>query len=171
MKYFSFFIVLIYRKVGAEVRKINHMKKKIVITSLLGLAVLATIGAGTAQARGWMGMGGAATPAEQAQFQQEKFQVQANILGLSADEVKNAWAQGQTVRELAESKGISQEQLQQKMQETRQVQMKEHLQALVSQGVITQAQADQRLKFMQDNVGKMGKKGFGGHNRGMGMGI
>jgi hypothetical protein len=149
------------------------MKNKVIIASLLGLAVLASVGIASAQARGFMGIGSNATPTEVAQFQTDRFQEQANILGVSVDEVKNAWAMGQSVKDLAQSKGITQEQFQKKLQELRQTKMQAHLQTLVSQGVITQAQADQRFEFMKNNQGKakMGKgmeEGFGGH-RGMGF--
>lgn len=151
------------------------MKNKVIITSLLGLAVLATVGITNVQAHGWMGLGNNATPTEVAQFQQVKFQEQAKVLGVNVDEVKNAWAMGQSVQDLAQSKGITQEQFQQKLQELRLIKIKAHLQALVSQGVITQAQADQRFEFMKNNqskakMGKGMKEGFDGH-RGMKLGL
>lgn len=106
---------------------------------------------------------------------EQKITSEANILGITPDEMKTNWAAGKGVREIAKEKGISDADLQKKFQAAREAQHKEMLQTLVSQGKITQAQADARMKFMQDNAGKapahmngkMGMKGRGG----MGMGM
>ncbi len=91
---------------------------------------------------------------------------------LSVDEVKNAWANGQNIFELAKAKGISEDTLKAKMETLRSEKHKTQLQALVTKGVITQAQADARLKSMETMKEKMGdKKGKGrgmGHMMGMG---
>jgi len=62
------------------------------------------------------------------------------------------------LREIASEIGISNEQLQTNMKNAAQEQMKSHMQALVDKGVITQAQADSRLKFMETRI-ESGKKG------------
>jgi len=94
------------------------------------------------------------------------FDNEAQILGISVDEVKNAWAQGKTMMQLAQEKGITEAQLQAKIKDARTAQLKIQLQTLVSSGVITQAQADQRLAYMQSqqtNVkGKLGGRRHGG---------
>jgi hypothetical protein len=96
------------------------------------------------------------------------FTQQANLLGISVDEVKSAWASGKSLNDLAKEKGITQDQLRQKMQDLRQQQMKNYLQTSVDKGVITQAQADSRLSFVQSNQsGKLGK----GMRHGFGMGM
>ena len=151
------------------------MRKKTLLYALIPMVAGAVLlGANFASARGafgGFGFGGglAATPDEMATRHQAMFQEQANLLGVSVDDVKNAWAQGKNIWDLAKEKGISQEQLQQKMKDARVAQMKTQLQVLVDKGVITQAQADQRLKFMQDMPNKAGKaKGPRGH---MGFGL
>ncbi len=146
------------------------MKKKLAAYAILPVLALATLGASTASAHGWFGFGQAQTPEQVAQVHTQMFQQQADLLGVSVEDIKNAWAQGKTLEDLATEKGITLEQLRQKMQEQRQAHIKTQLQQLVSQGVITQAQADQRLQVMQTQGanGKMGK-GFGRGMHGMGF--
>jgi hypothetical protein len=94
------------------------------------------------------------------------------MIGATVDEVKNAWATGKSFTTLAQEKGITQEQLRTKMQTAGTEHMKTQLATLVSKGVITQAQADQRLATVQAHQttvsGKIGGKrggmhgGFGG---------
>ncbi len=124
--------------------------KKYLAYAVLPVMGLGLLGAGIASAHGiGFGFGQNATPQEIASRQQTMFQNEANLLGISVDEVKSAWAQGKTIAQIAQDHGITQAQLQQKMQDTRLSAMKTRLQAMVEQGVITQAQADQRLQFMQ----------------------
>ncbi len=147
------------------------MKKKLALYAILPMLALAALGASTASAHGWLGFNSNATPEQTAQMHTQMFQKQADLLGISVDEIKNAWAQGKTLKTLAEEKGISQQQLQEKMRQERQSQMKIQMQNLVSQGIITQAQADQRIKAMeQQSTGKPGK-GLGRGMHGMGMGF
>jgi len=145
------------------------MKKKILLYAAVPMLALAAFGASSASAHSFLSFMNNATPQEIAQKQKAMFNEQATMLGVSVDEIKNAWTQGKTLQELAVEKGISQEQLKQKMNDTRTQQMTTHLQVLVSQGEITQAQADQRLQIlkqqMQNANGKKGKglgRGFGG---------
>lgn len=146
--------------------------KKILFYSIVPvLAGVTIIGATQASANGLFGFGKNATPQEIASRHTEMFQEWANFLGISIDDVKNAWAQGKTMQELAAEKGITKEQLQTKMKEARLTQMKTQLQALVDQGVITQSQADQRLSFMQSNQDKGPGKGGRGGRGGMGFGF
>lgn len=137
--------------------------------SLLSLAALASLGIMSASAMGPGGMGFGTTLSadELAARHMEMFQEHANILGISVADAKAAWAQGKNLFTFAKEKGISQTDLQAKMQAYRQAQMKEHLDTLVSKGVITQAQADSRLAYMKANAGT--GKGSRGTNRGMGM--
>ena len=144
------------------------MNKKVFGYALLPALVLTLVGAGTASAHGMFGGGMSnATPEEIASRQQEMFTHQSTLLGISVDEIKNAWAKGQTLQELAKEKGISEEQLKQKMMDERKQKMQEHLQTLVDKGVITKAQADERAAFMEKHAqsggpGKKGGPGFGG---------
>ncbi len=143
-------------------------KTKILMYAALPIIGLGILGYGTASAAGW-GMGNM-DPEQLVSNQQSKFQSEADILGVGVDEVKNAWANGKTLLEVAKEKGVTQEQLQAKMKAVRLKQMKESLQILVDKGVITQTQADQRLKFMESNAGKVKKAGRGMMGRHMGFG-
>jgi TRAP-type uncharacterized transport system substrate-binding protein len=111
-------------------------------------------------------MANKATPEEIATRQQEMFQKQADLLGISVDKVKEGWVNGKDIMTIATENGITKEQLKQKMKDAQAAAHKSELQALVAKGVITQAQADQRLKVLQDKaVGKGGRgdRGFGRH--------
>lgn len=137
---------------------------------MLPIMGLALLGAGSVSAHGLFGMGMAnQTPEEIATRQQEMFQNEAKILGISVNEVKDAWAEGKTIQQIASEKGISQELIQARLKEARLEQAKTHLKALVDKGVITQAQADARLKVMQTRIDS-GKGGMGrGFRRGFDM--
>lgn len=143
---------------------------------LISIAALAAVGllgtAGIASAHGGFGWWGApATPEQIAQQQQSMFQQKTDVLGLSVEEVKNAWAQGKTLQQLASEKGMTDQQLQDKLKQLHEQNMKDQLQGLVNQGVITQQQADDRLKFLQSQQTTKTHRGHGGHHMGgMGMG-
>jgi hypothetical protein len=129
---------------------------------VLGLALLA--GVGSASAHGFFGFGAAdqRTPEQVGAQQQTMFQNEADLLGISVDEVKDAWANGTSIKDLAKTHGITDEQLQAKMKDALLAKEKAHLQTLVSQGIITQAQADKRLSALQN----MPKRPFGRMGRG-----
>lgn len=139
------------------------MKHKFLVYTILpvlGLAFLAGPASASAREWGWFGGFGKADPDAIASRMQTMFQVQANLLGISVDEVKNCWAQGKSVGQCAQDHGITQEQLQQKTKDARAAQLKSQMQALVNKGVITQAQADQRLQWMQSKTTQHAK-GYG----------
>lgn len=137
------------------------MKKKMLVyafvPAMLGVGLFTV---NIASAHGWFGGFGTLSPDEIATRQQERFQHEAAILGISVDEVKNAWAQGKSLWELATEKGITQDQINQRMKDAFTQQMKTQIQALVDKGVITQTQADTRLQFMQNNA-QNGKRMMG----------
>lgn len=85
---------------------------------------------------------------------EQMLQNQAEVLGMSTTELQTALDAGQKFPEIAESKGLTQEQMQEKMQS----QMKAHLSELVAAGTITQAQMDEHLERMAN---KPEGKGFG----------
>ena len=147
------------------------MKKKYLVYTILSIVAFAVLGAGIASACGWFGGFGTLSPDEIANRQQAMFERQAQILGISVEEVKNYWAEGKTMKEIMEEKGINQEQIQARMKEIQLQEMKSYLQTLVDKGIITQAQADKRLEVMQNQIenGKMGR-GFKGLGRGFGFG-
>lgn len=144
------------------------MKKKYLIYTILPVMAFAVLGAGIASACGWFGGIGNLSSDEIATRQQTMFQNEAQILGISVDEVKAAWAEGKTVQQIMQEKGITQEQVQARMRDLQTQQMKTYLQALVDKGVITQTQSDKRFQVMQNQLqnGKMGK----GLRMGMGFG-
>lgn len=136
---------------------------------------LGLLGAGVASAHGlFLGMGNL-NPADAATRQQTMFSQQAQMLGVSVDDVKNAWAKGESLQDLAKEKGITQDQIEQRMQQAMKDQQQAVLKALVDKGVITQAQADQRAQFMsQHQANGKGPRGFGmgrGAGRGFGHGF
>ncbi len=141
------------------------MNKKILVYALLPVFGLGLFGVNAAFAHGWFGVFSNENPDQVAARQQSMFDNEAQILGISVDEVKDAWAAGKTLTQIATEKGISQEQLQERMKSAREAQMKSELQILVTKGIITQAQADKRLEFMKNNPGNQ-KFGRGFH-RGM----
>ena len=142
-----------------------QMKRTLLVYSfvpLMGLGLI--LGAQAAMAHGFFG--GNATPDEIATRQQAMFQSEATILGLSIDEVKAAWADGKTTKQVMEEKGITQEQVQSRMKDMRIQRLKTELKALVDKGVITQAQSDKRFQAMQNQI----QNGKGGRIGMMGMG-
>ncbi|KKW12478.1 MAG: hypothetical protein UY51_C0004G0012 [Candidatus Jorgensenbacteria bacterium GW2011_GWB1_49_9] len=115
-----------------------------------------------------MGMGNSSlTPAQIAQNQQTMFQNEAALLGVSVDVIKDGWAAGKTLNQIAADKGITQAQLTEKIKDAQLANLKTKLQNLVSQGIITQAQADQRLAYMQTNSVAGKGRGHRGEGRGM----
>jgi DNA-binding phage protein len=149
--------------------KLKH--KIIALTMIPAFVGIGFLGVNAASAHGLFGsFGSTLTPDEIAGRQQTMFQKEADLLGVSVDDVKAAWAAGKSLAELASEKGITKEQLQQKLKDARLAEFKTQLQTLVDKGVITQAQADQRLQYIQNQQEKMnGKIGGGRHGMKMGM--
>lgn len=144
------------------------MKTTLKKAGAFGALSIAALGVMSASAMGWGGgMTGTLTPDEIAARQTSMFTRQASLIGATVDEVKAAWAQGKSFQTLATEKGVTQAQLQTKLQADRLEQMKTQLATLVSKGVITQAQADQRLAYMQTQTSN-GRKGGHGMHGGMG---
>lgn len=145
------------------------MKHKVLtyafIPAVFGFGLLAV---NIASAHGMFGGFNTLAPDEIALRQQTMFQNEAQILGITVDEVKTAWAEGKTFAQIAQDKGITQEQLQTRLKDAQNAQMKTHLQTLVDKGIITQAQADQRLQVMQNRLqngnGHMGRRMNRGFN-------
>jgi hypothetical protein len=134
------------------------------LPAVLGLGLL---GASSASAHGLTSPLSSMSTEQIATHQKNMFQEQADLLGISVDEVKDAWANGKTLKDLAEEKGITQDQLQTKMKAAQLAKTKTMLQDLVSQGIITQDQADKRLTAIQNMAGQKGAKGRRMMNRGL----
>ncbi len=132
------------------------------------------LGTTIASAHGLFGSNPILTPEQLSQRQQTMFENEAKILGISVADVKEAWADGKTFKQIIAEKGLSEADIKTRMQAERDTQMKEQLSQLVAKGTITQAQADRRLKAMQTKMtagkgslsGKMNRGGMG-----MGMGF
>jgi uncharacterized protein YidB (DUF937 family) len=75
----------------------------------------------------------------------------AEALGLTPDELNAELVSGKTLLQIAEAKGISQEQLAAKLETL----VKAGLDKAVADGVLTQAQADQMLSHMSGNYSWM----------------
>jgi len=128
----------------------NYLKYTLAI-SLLGLAVASGASAF------WGGGGLRGGNLDPTQFAQ-KLEQKAQLLGIPVAQMTQYWAEGKTIKEIADVIGLSQEELQEKMKANHTAMIQERMQALVDGGVITQEQADQKMQFMQD---KMANKGFG----------
>jgi hypothetical protein len=134
---------------------LSAMKYRWVAYALVPTAVsVGILGASMVSAHGFggFGFGANATPDQIAERQQEMFQNEANMLGISVDAIKAGWAKGESLQQIASDNGITSDQLQAKMKDAAQSRLKSSLQALVDKGVITQAQADARLQFMQTKM-------------------
>lgn len=142
------------------------MKKSFIYSFALA-AVALLVGVGVVSAHGGLGNFSNLTLEEQATQHEQMFEKQADILGISVDDYKQAWSEGKNLMQIAEEQGITVEDLRSRMQEQKQSLLQEHLNNLVTQGVITQAQADSRLAAMEQQVGKgmgmMGPKGAHHH--------
>ncbi len=145
------------------------MNKKYLAYTILPALALVLAGTGVASAHGWFGEFGNATPEEIAQHQETMFQNKAELFGIGVDKMKNYWAEGKNFKEIAETEGITQEQLQERMMQARQEQIQNHIQVLIDNGVISQEQADKRLQFTEERItnDKMGR----GSHWGFGMGF
>jgi len=143
------------------------MKKKTAY-ALASVLALGMLSAGTVSAHGWFGGGEAITsPEEFAARHETMFREQANVIGVDESEIKEAWASGKTLFDLAKEKGLSEEEIRSRMQEARKEQMQNRLQALVQGGVITQDQADRKIKTMEEwHSSFQGKKMFEREGRG-----
>jgi hypothetical protein len=141
------------------------MKNKIFAYSFLPVMALGFgfLGTNIASGHGLFGGFSNLSPDQTATQQQTMFQNEAQILGISVDELKDEWAQGKTFNQIVKDKNINQDQLQARMKDFQLQQAKSQIQVLVDKGIITQAQADSRLQFMQNqmqnNKGRM-NKGF-----------
>jgi DNA-binding phage protein len=148
------------------------MKNKLLLYAIFPVIGLGLLGYGAASAHGLFGgFGGVSnmTPEQIVTRQQTMFQNEANMLGISVDDVKNGWAEGKSLLQIATDHGITREQLQQKMKDAQTAQLKSQLDILVANGTITQVQADKRMAFMSAQVANGNlHKGIG---RGMMRGI
>lgn len=136
------------------------MKNMKTLAALTALPVLAIGFVGTQLAFA-QSDAGTSTPTNFVTRFTQMFENQASLIGASPDEVKQAWAEGKSLQDLAAEKGISSDDLKAKMQAQRLEKEKSMLDSLVSAGVITQAQADTRLAAIQNGTVHGGFGEFG----------
>ena len=91
--------------------------------------------------------------------------VKAKALNMTQEELQAQLQSGKTLADVLQDKNMTQEQFRENME----TQMKAYLQDLVTQGTITQTQADARLQFMEQRQEKNGALGIncpmgGGNN-------
>lgn len=142
------------------------MKVKYLLYGMIP-ALLLGVGISSAAAHSMFGWWGQADPATMAVEQTQRFEQQAKVLGISVEQVKEYWTKGMSPRDIIEELDLDETEIQTRMRENRQTNMKEHIQALVDQGVITQAQADARLEFMSSHEPNLGEsKGMFGQRQG-----
>lgn len=103
--------------------------------ALTGADVASAHGVGGVM-KGNMGVGAKDDPVQM-------FQDQAVVLGVTVDDVKNAWASGKDLMTFAKEKGLTEQTVRAKMHAQQESQMKVHLAAQVKAGRMTQAQADE----------------------------
>ncbi len=135
------------------------MKKKILLSSLAVIGFAGLAGISLASAHGGFGwLGGSFDPEKFAEGQQTMFEHQSEMLGIDVNKIKDYWAEGKSFKEIAVAENITSEQLQEKMKQAREEDMKTQLQTLVDKGIITQEQADARLKVMEEKIVNGGRK-------------
>jgi hypothetical protein len=98
--------------------------------------------------------GGFATisPSDYATNQATEFQNEASALGLSASIVTDGWAKGESIMQIATDNGIGTSTLQSDLKTYQQSQLTAQLQALVTNGTITQDQMNTRLAFEEQQA-------------------
>jgi hypothetical protein len=148
------------------------MNRKVLTYAIVPVLGVTALGIGFASAHGgWMGT---LDPSALAERFQARFEHQAEILGIDADTLKDAWAEGKRLPEIAEEHGISVDELRERMRAEHQLRMRERMAVLVSEGVLTQAQADERMATMQEHreqrPDEFPGKGIG-HRTGFGRGF
>ncbi len=139
------------------------MKKKILAQSLVTMGLLGLAGIGVVSAHGEFGWLGTFDAEKFTERQQAMFRSQADLLGLDINKIKDYWAQGKSLREIAQAEGITDEQLQEKMKKSREQSLQKMMQSMVDKGMITQDQANKRLETMKE---KTSNEKFGHRSRG-----
>ncbi len=130
--------------------------KKFLIAALLAIGIFSLVGVSIVSAQGWFKGGLNLDPEQIVQRQNQMFKNRAELLGISIDQIKEYWAQGKNMQEIIEELGVNKEELGEKIEQVCQGRIQERLQILVSNRVITQEQADQRLQALGEQSEKRG---------------
>jgi hypothetical protein len=164
------------------------MQRKLLVFGLPALAIALVAGVGLASAAsttttatpgvamgggpgpgmrgGMFGFGGfggfnSLSPTDYAAKQAAEFKAEANALGLSESVIASGWASGQSLMQTALANGISTSTLATDLKNYQQTQLSAQLQALVSNGTITQDQMNARLAFEESRATQMQMSGKG----------
>ncbi|RJO59691.1 hypothetical protein C4546_01240 [Candidatus Parcubacteria bacterium] len=134
--------------------------KKIFIYSLPVLAAVVFLGANSVSAKGpqntQRGIG-----------YQAMLETKAKTLGLTSEQLQQELVSGKTLLEIAQSKGINLDKIKSQVQ----TQQKIRLDAMVKAGIITQSQADERLRSIQSRQADCTGNGNFAQGRGFGRGM
>ena len=128
--------------------------KVYIVLAALPVILVSVLAINFVSAHGWFKI----SSENAAEHKSVMFEQKAALLGISVEEMKNAWAEGKNFHEFMEESGLTKEDLKARMKESMEARMAEHLQSLVDDDVITQEQADQRSESVGE--GKGFKKGF-----------
>lgn len=137
------------------------MSKRAAMYAAVPAVVIGLAFAPTAFAHGFGGFM-AIAPEDAAKRHAQVFQQHATTLGLPVDVLKDGWADGKSIREIATASGLADAQVSERLAAAYKAHMKAQVQAMVTSGVITQAQADRRLQALDrlaaGRSAKMGKR-------------
>jgi hypothetical protein len=116
-------------------------------------------GRGPGDGRGGRGLG------------QVELDAAAKVLGLTSDELSTALQSGKTLEQLATDKGVDIQKVQDAIQAAHATEMRDRIKQAVTDGTITQANADWLLEGLDKGyIGVPGAFGLGGPHGGHGLG-
>lgn len=134
--------------------------KKYLTYTIISILAVSLLSVGIVSANGWFGKA-----AHDGMTQKHKgmFEYKAEALGMTIEELKQAWYDSKDLSEIAEDQGITLEELREQMKEQKKERMLAYMQTLVDEGKITQEQADEKIEWMQNmsqNWEGKSKEGF-----------
>jgi hypothetical protein len=102
---------------------------------------------------------------------QVELEAAAKVLGITADELSTALKDGKTLQDLADTAGVAIEEVQAAIQAAHATEMRDRIAQAVTDGTITQANADWLLEGLDKGyIGVPGAFGLGGPHGGHGFG-
>lgn len=132
--------------------------------ALAFIPAMALAVATNASAHGFFGAFKGMTPEEKAEHKQEMMATKAEILGVEVEVLEQAREDGVRRGELIEQLGLDKEEVRQRFKQAKIEHMQERLDHLVSEGELTQDEADQKMEKMQEHM-EHGKHGHKKHRR------
>ena len=148
--------------------------KKYLSYAIFGIAVFALTAAGFASAYRGDGGGhrwgfGGKTDFDREAYRTEVFDQKSELLGISSEDLETRLEAGETFLEIAESQGVTEEELMAQKKALMTEKLAEKLSKAVADGDLTQEEADEKLAKKLERIesgeykGKMHHKGFGKH--------